>query len=91
MFLLSQSNYIPLPIPPVLRNSNSNYIASLSELVRWLGRRAEDAGVEIYPGFSGAEIVYGENEGGNEGKVVGVATNDVGIDRNGHQKVKITF
>ena len=87
MFLLTKSHAIPLPIPPSLHNPPTNYIISLSELVRWLGRRAEEAGVEIYPGFAGAELVYdSQNE-----KVIGVATNDVGLDRQGNPKVpKIT-
>jgi electron-transferring-flavoprotein dehydrogenase len=86
MFLLTKSLAIPLPIPPSLHNASSNYIASLSEFVRWLGRRAEEAGVEIYPGFAGSELVCdSQNE-----KVIGVATNDVGLNRQGVPKVKQT-
>ena len=43
-------------IPAALRNEG-NYLGSLSEVTRWLGRRAEEAGVEIYPGFAGAEVI----------------------------------
>lgn len=83
MFLLTKSHAIPLPIPGSLRNPTTNYIVSLSEVVRWLGAKAEEAGVEIYPGFAGAELVFDrENE-----KVVGVATNDVGLNRQGQSKV----
>lgn len=83
MFLLTEKYSIPLPIPSALHNSNSNYIGSISELVRWMGRRAEEVGVEIYPGFAAAELIYNENKG----NVIGVATNDVGLDRQGHPKV----
>lgn len=82
IFLLTESRAIPLPLPGALRNPASNCIVSLSEVVRWLGAKAEEAGVEIYPGFAGAELVY-EKE-----KVVGVATNDVGLNRQGQPKVK---
>ena len=82
MFLLTKSLAIPLPIPPSLHNPSSNFIISLSEFVRWLAGKAEEAGVEIYPGFAGSELVY------NEDRVVGVATNDVGLNRSGQPKVR---
>lgn len=84
MFLLTENYSIPLPIPSALHNPTTNHIGSLSELVRWMGRRAEEVGVEIYPGFAGAELVYNESKE----KVIGVATNDVGIDKQGQPKVK---
>ena len=83
MFLLTKSLAIPLPIPPSLHNPTSNFIISLSEFVRWLGGKAEEAGVEIYPGFAGSELVY--NREGD--RVIGVATNDVGLNRSGQPKV----
>ena len=82
MFLLTEKYSIPLPIPHSLHNSTKNYIISLSELVRWLGRKSMEAGVEIYPGFAAAELIYDKD------KVIGVATNDVGLDRNNQVKVK---
>lgn len=81
MRLLSEKYSIPLPIPPVLQN-HENFIISLSEFVGWLGRRAEADGIEIYPGFGGSELIF-KNE-----KVVGVATNDVGLDKQGNPKVR---
>ena len=80
--LLNDRSALPLPIPPVMHNSG-NFIASLSEFVRWLGRRAEGLGVEIYPGFGGAELVFDE-----AGSVCGVATNDFGLSKTGQPKVK---
>jgi electron-transferring-flavoprotein dehydrogenase len=64
---------------PSLRN-HGNYIGSLGQLVRWLGQQAEALGVEIYPGFAGAEVLYDEN-----GAVIGVATGDMGVHRDGTQ------
>ena len=55
-------------IPPTMHNEG-NYIVSLSNVVRWLGEQAEALGIEIYPGFAAAEILYNE-----DGSVKGVAT-----------------
>jgi electron-transferring-flavoprotein dehydrogenase len=65
-----------LPTPPSMHNQG-NYIVSLGDVCRWLGKQAEEAGVEIYPGFAAAEVLI-END-----RVVGVATGDVGITRDG--------
>ena len=67
-------------IPPSMHN-DGNYIVSLSNLVRWLGEQAEALGVEIYPGFAGAEILYNE-----DGSVKGVATPNNGVDLEGKHK-----
>ncbi len=64
-------------LPPPMHNKG-NYIASLGNLCRWLGEQAEALGVEIYPGFAAAEILYDEN-----GAVRGVATGDMGVTREG--------
>ncbi|KAF9320767.1 hypothetical protein BG003_004981 [Podila horticola] len=70
-------NYsIPLPHPPQM-NNKGNYIVSLSNYVKWLGEQAEEAGVEVFPGFAASEILYNE-----DGSVKGIATNDVGLDKN---------
>jgi electron-transferring-flavoprotein dehydrogenase len=63
------------------QHNDKNYIISLSQLVRWLGTQAEELGVEIYPGFAASEVLYDE-----EGGVVGVATRDVGISKDGETK-----
>ena len=55
-----------------------NYIASLSQVVRWLGEKAEELGVEIYPGFAAAEVLYDD-----DGGVRGVATRDTGRNKDG--------
>lgn len=68
-----------LVMPPLMRN-HGNYIVSLGNLCRWLATQAEALGVEIYPGFAAAEVLY-EN-----GRVVGVATGDMGVARDGHHK-----
>jgi electron-transferring-flavoprotein dehydrogenase len=61
---------------PACFQNHGNYVISLGSFTRWLGQQAEAAGVEIFPGFSAAEILY-------EGDVVrGVATGDMGVDKN---------
>jgi electron-transferring-flavoprotein dehydrogenase len=66
--------------PPLMSNKRS-YIVSLGDVVRWLAAKAEALGVEIYPGFPAAEILYD-----GEGRVTGVATGDLGVARDGSPK-----
>ena len=79
---LTESNGFSLPtmlLPPTLHN-DGNYIISLANLCRWLGEQAETLGIEIYPGFAAAEVLYTE-----DGAVKGVATGDLGITKEGEQ------
>ncbi|GME28265.1 putative electron transfer flavoprotein-ubiquinone oxidoreductase protein [Neofusicoccum parvum] len=80
MRFLTTNKSVWLPVPPQM-NNHGNYIISLNQLVKWLGERAEEVGVEIYPGFSASEILYTP-----DGSVKGVATNDQGISRDGTPK-----
>jgi electron-transferring-flavoprotein dehydrogenase len=68
-----------LPTPPQMRN-HGNYIISLGNLCRWLAQQAEALGVEIYPGFAAAEVLYDE-----DGRVMGVATGDMGRRKDGSE------
>jgi len=74
---LTERKAFRLPTPPQM-NNHGNYIISLGNLCRWLGQQAEGLGVEIYPGFAAAEVLYHE-----DGSVKGVATGDLGIGRDG--------
>ena len=74
---LTEKRAIRLPTPPTM-NNHGNYIISLGNLCRWLGQQAEGLGVEIYPGFAAAEVLYHE-----DGSVKGVATGDLGIGKDG--------
>ena len=71
-------------MPPLLSN-HGNYIGSLGNLCKWLGEQATELGVEIYPGFAAAEVLYGD-----DGAVVGVATGDMGIGKDGQPKDSFT-
>jgi len=75
--LLGKTWSQPLPTPPQMHNEG-NYIVSLGQLCRWLAQQAESLGVEIYPGFAGAELLLNA-----EGAVCGVATGDQGIAKDG--------
>ena len=66
-------------------NNHGNYIVSLGDVCRWLGQQAEALGVEIYPGFAAAEVLYDE-----DGAVKGVATGDMGIGKDGKNKDSYT-
>jgi electron-transferring-flavoprotein dehydrogenase len=80
VYFLTKRGKIELPVlPPPLRN-HGNYVISLNKLIRWLGDKCEAAGVNIFPEFPGAEMLY---EGD---KVTGVRTGDKGIDKNGNAK-----
>ena len=66
---------------PKLLDNHGNYVISLGNLCRWLATKAEALGVEIYPGFAAQEVLYND-----EGAVIGIATGDMGIGRDGEMK-----
>jgi len=71
---------VPNGLLPDCFLNHGNYIVRLGNVAKWLGEQAEALGVEVYPGFAGAEILYDEN-----GAVKGVATGDMGVTREGEQ------
>ena len=74
------SKEIPHALVPNSMKNDGNYIVSVGNLSRWLAEQAEGLGVEIFPGFAAAEILYHE-----DGRVKGVATGDMGISASGEQ------
>ena len=79
LILGKQSSFqIPNLFLPACFHNEGNYVISLGSLCRWLGQQAEALGVEIYPGFAGAEVLYHE-----DGSIKGVATGDMGIRKDG--------
>ena len=75
---------LPNFMMPPLMNNHGNFIVSLGEVCRWLASKAEALGVEIYPGFAAAEVLY------DNGAVAGVATGDMGIGRDRKPKESFT-
>lgn len=81
-FYLTEKKCVKIPVLPGMPMVNhGNYIVRLGNVVRWLGEQAEELGVEIYPGTAASEILFNE-----DGSVKGVATNDVGIHKDGSPK-----
>ena len=74
----SGSTQIPGALLPACFQNHGNYVVSLANVCRWLGARAEELGVEIYPGFAGAEVLFNADR-----SVKGVATGDMGVGRDG--------
>uniref|UniRef100_A0A3Q3KHM9 Electron transfer flavoprotein-ubiquinone oxidoreductase n=1 Tax=Monopterus albus TaxID=43700 RepID=A0A3Q3KHM9_MONAL len=80
--ILTETRRIPVPMLPGLPMRNhGNYIVKLGNVVRWLGEQAEELGVELYPGYAAAEVLFHD-----DGSVKGIATNDVGIAKDGSPK-----
>ena len=79
-YFLTATKALRLPniFMPPLMNNHGNYIVSLGALCAWLGEQAAELGVEVYPGFAASEVLYDES-----GAVVGIATGDMGIGRDG--------
>jgi electron-transferring-flavoprotein dehydrogenase len=85
-YALGPSGALRLPnflLPPLMSN-HGNFIVSLGDVCRYLAKKAEALGVEIYPGFAAAEVLF-EN-----GAVAGIATGDMGVGKDGHPKASFT-
>jgi len=76
LLYLTRRHALRLPTPPQMHNLG-NYIVSLGDVCRWLAQQAEALGVEIYPGFAAADLLE------EDGRVAGIATGDMGIDKSG--------
>jgi electron-transferring-flavoprotein dehydrogenase len=86
-YMLGRAGAVRLPnflMPPLMSN-HGNFVVSLGNVCRWLAGKAEALGVEIYPGFAAAEVLYDAN-----GAVAGVATGDMGVAKDGHPKDSFT-
>ena len=86
-YLLGPSGGIRLPnmLMPPLMNNHGNFVGSLANVARYLATKAEELGVEIYPGFAAAELLFDEYN-----RVTGVATGDMGVSREGEMKDSFT-
>ena len=86
-FYLTESGGISVPVGllPAQMQNHGNYIVSLGNVTRWLGEQAEAMGVEIYPGFAASEVLFDDQD-----RVVGVATNELGVAADGSHKDSYT-
>ncbi len=81
LFLTERGSFkVPNWMLPACFRNHGNYVISLANVCRWLGQQAESLGVEIFPGFAAAEVLYEDN-----GAVRGVATGDMGVNRKGEK------
>ncbi len=76
---LTETKALKMPTPPQMKN-HGNYIISLGNLGRWLAEQAEALEVEVFPGFAASEVLYDD-----KGAVIGVATADMGLDKDGNK------
>jgi electron-transferring-flavoprotein dehydrogenase len=86
-YWMTRGSAIRLPgfLMPPLMNNHHCYIGSLGNVCRWLARKAEVLGIEIYPGFAATEVLYND-----DGAVRGIATGDMGVARDGSRKSSYT-
>ena len=77
VYLMTESSQFKLPTPPTM-NNHGNYRASICEMVRWLGEKAEEAGVNLFNSFPADSLLT------KDGKVTGVRTTPAGLDREGN-------
>jgi len=78
LLVLGQVSAIKSPVIPLCFHNEGNYVISLGNVVRWLAQQAEALGVEIFPGFPAAEVLYND-----DGSVKGVATGNMGVGKDG--------
>ncbi|WP_202408621.1 electron transfer flavoprotein-ubiquinone oxidoreductase [Vibrio tetraodonis] len=84
VYMTSQHNHVNIPsflTPNLMHNSDKNHVISLANLCRWLGQKAEELEIEVYPGFAATSINYDSS-----GAVIGVNTSDMGLNKTGEQK-----
>jgi len=80
LYFLTEKHAIKAPVTPPPMQDHGNYVISLNRFVKWLGTKVEEAGVTIFTGFAGSELLFdGE-------RVTGILTDDKGVDKNGQQK-----
>jgi len=80
VYHLTRNGKFKLPITPPPLRDHGNYVISINRFVKWLGGKVEEAGITVFTGFAGSELLI------EKGRVVGVRTDDKGIDKNGEQK-----
>ena len=81
-YFLTASSAYPVPFVPKPMHNKGDHIISLSRFTRWLGRLAEEMGVNIFPGFAGKEVLYGDDQK----TIIGVRTGDKGLGPDGKPK-----
>ncbi|HZD31945.1 MAG TPA: electron transfer flavoprotein-ubiquinone oxidoreductase [Candidatus Angelobacter sp.] len=80
VYYLTRNGKFKLPVTPPPLRDHGNYVISINRFVKWLGSKVEEAGITIFTGFAGSELLI------EKGRVIGVRTDDKGVDKNGEKK-----
>ncbi len=80
VYYLTRTGKFKFPITPPPMRDHGNYVISINKFVKWLGGKVEEAGITVFTGFAGSELLF------ESGRVAGVRTDDKGVDKNGQQK-----
>ena len=80
VYYLTRNGKFKLPITPPPLRDHGNYVISINRFTKWLGSKVEEAGITVFTGFAGTELLF------EKGRVLGVRTDDKGVDKNGEQK-----
>ncbi len=80
VYFLTRRSKFKFPITPPPMRDHGNYVISINKFVKWLGGKVEEAGITLFTGFAGSELLF------EKGRVVGVRTDDKGVDKNGQPK-----
>ncbi len=87
VYFLNKDKARKLPIVPPPLQDHGNYVISINKFVKWLGQKVEEAGITVFTGFAGSELLFDDDSRDVEtGRVAGVRTDDKGVDKQGQQK-----
>ncbi len=80
VYFLTRTGKFKFPITPPPMRDHGNYVISINKFMKWLGGKVEEAGITVFTGFAGSELLF------ERGRAVGVRTDDKGVDKNGERK-----
>ena len=80
VYFLTEKSHFKLPITPPPLRDHGNYVISINKFVKWLGSKVEEAGITVFTGFAGSELLFDDE------RVAGVHTDDKGVDKQNQQK-----
>jgi electron-transferring-flavoprotein dehydrogenase len=92
VYFLTRDKHYQLPITPPPMRDHGNYVISINRFVKWMASKVEAAGITIFTGFAGSELLFDKNDGKNDDKngdgerVIGVRTDDKGVDKQNQRK-----
>src|SRR3982751_263668 len=84
VYFLTENHKFKFPITPPPLRDHGNYVISINRFVKWMGQKVEEAGITIFTGFAASELLFDEQF--CSGRVIGVRTDDKGVDKEGHPK-----